>query len=65
MSKLPERLKELRLKFKLSQEKAAQRCGVSLMTWHSWEHGRSIPTLGSLEKVTAGFGVSLSSLIGG
>lgn len=35
--------KTLRVKLGISQREAAKRCGVSVNTWQSWEHGASDP----------------------
>jgi DNA-binding transcriptional regulator YiaG len=40
----PARLKKLRAKYGLTQKDAAERIGVALRTWISWENRQRIPS---------------------
>jgi DNA-binding XRE family transcriptional regulator len=43
-NKWPGRLKTLRAKYDLTQREAAERIGVALRTWISWENDQRIPS---------------------
>ena len=42
---LPDQLKQHRAQYRLSQEKMAQRIGVSLATYRRWEYGKRKPSV--------------------
>ena len=44
MSNLPTRIRTARKALKISQEEAAQRCGVRHNTFCRWETGRMVPS---------------------
>lgn len=58
------RLVALRKKRKLTQEEAAELCGISYKLWQLYEIGKKDnPGLKTLEKISLGFGVELSDLV--
>lgn len=59
------RLKALRIKAGLSQEKLARLTGVVLITVFRWENGERIPRADDLNRLAAVFGVSTDELING
>ncbi|MBO7668463.1 MAG: helix-turn-helix domain-containing protein, partial [Firmicutes bacterium] len=60
-----ERLKELRAAAGLSQEKLAERLGVSRQVITKWETGRGTPDMENLIALAGVFSVSLDELIAG
>jgi len=63
-AKFPQRLKELRLKNKLSQAKFAQLMGVSDTQYQRYEYGENEPTIGLLFVIGLYFEVSVDWLLG-
>ena len=57
------RLIELRDEHNLSKEAAAQRLGVSHRHYIRWEQGQIEPRRSSLDRVAAGYGITVSELI--
>ena len=55
------RLRELRHEKQLSQNDLSDRSGVPVSTIRQFEYGRREPTYGSLVKLAAGLGTSLSA----
>ncbi len=53
MTKLPEKLRLLRLSRHLNQEQVADAAGVSLRTYRDIERGKRSPSLVLLEKLAA------------
>ncbi len=51
------RLKELRLKAKLTPEEVAESVGVSTRTVYSWESARSFPNVELLPKISETLGL--------
>ncbi len=62
---LSEKLYALRKSRGLTQEQLAEALGVSRQAVSKWESGASEPELASLRAISAFFGVSLDSLLGG
>lgn len=62
---LGERIKNERNKNGLSQEKVAERVGVSRQAVTKWETGQSAPSTANLITLSDVFGVSLGELISG
>ncbi len=58
-----ERLIELRKSLGLSQEEAAKKCGVSVVSWSRWERKDSFPDSNFLKKISAGLHVSIDWLL--
>ncbi len=56
-----DRIRELRMKEKLSQEVLAQRIGVATNTISRWETGTYEPTLDDLERLARALSVSILS----
>jgi len=56
-----ERLRELRRAAGLSQPRLAKAAGVSVSAVRDFEQGRREPTFGTLVKLAAGLGLSLSA----
>lgn len=59
-----ERLKELRLKAKMTQIEVAEKVGVSQPQYARWEAGKRKPTSETLQKFADFFGVSMDYLAG-
>lgn len=59
-----ERLKELRLKNKLSQPEVAKEIGVSLQVYQRYEYGKTMPDLETIVKIMDFYNISLGYLIG-
>ncbi len=59
-----QRLKNLRLTQKKTQQDLANRIGVSVVAVRSWEHGSKKPSLDTLIALSGAFGVSIDSLLG-
>lgn len=64
MSKLPEKLKELRKIKNLNQTKVANNLGVQYYTLGKWEQGRAEPSIEDLHKLADFFDCSVDYLIG-
>ena len=62
---LGERIKELRLKTGLSQEKFALKIGLDRTYYSSVENGKRNIAIINLKKIADGFGISLSDLFKG
>lgn len=60
---LQENLKELRKKFKLSQEQVAEKINVSRQTIAKWENGESIPDINSCLALSELYNVTLDNLV--
>lgn len=58
-----ENLKILRQKHNLSQKDIAEIVGKSDKAVSTWESGRRVPTMGTIEKLAAHFGLQKSSLL--
>ncbi|MCI8715060.1 MAG: helix-turn-helix transcriptional regulator [Oscillospiraceae bacterium] len=64
MLKLTERAKALRKSKKLNQQKTAELCGISIMSYRRYESGEREPTATVLWKMADVFEVSVDYLIG-
>ncbi|WP_338230837.1 helix-turn-helix transcriptional regulator [Lactiplantibacillus paraxiangfangensis] len=64
MTKLSNRIKELRKQSKLSQRELAHLINVSQQTVGSWETGRSEPNSEMINKLSDYFGVTTDFLLG-
>ncbi|GHU92094.1 hypothetical protein FACS1894202_14500 [Clostridia bacterium] len=64
MSKLPERLKELRGERKITQQDIANMLNVNRVTYTCWESGKHEPDLEQLITLSQYFKVSLDYLAG-
>jgi len=60
---IPERLRELRRDFGISQEKLAQELGVAVFTVQKWERGSFLPGVKALIALAEKFSVSLNWLL--
>jgi len=56
MTDIPRELKNLRYDQDLTQKQAAEKCGVSVGTWQSWEQGRHTPNAEKLDHVRSTLG---------
>ncbi|KKQ87755.1 MAG: Helix-turn-helix domain protein [Parcubacteria group bacterium GW2011_GWF2_38_8] len=65
MTKYMEKIKELRIKNNLSQEKIAQAIGVSRPTYTSIESGKQELSLEEAKKLATLFGISVDELLSG
>ena len=63
-STLPERLRELRAEFGLSQAQIAEHVGLSNRAISNYENGHNVPPQETQERLTKLFGVSLDYLNG-
>lgn len=63
MSNFPEKLKSLRLKKGLTQEKLANSLNVSQNAVYNWENGKREPSLEMIRKISKILGVYMSDLI--
>lgn len=59
------RLKAMRLARGWSQEDAALELGFNRCHWQHWESGKKSPTEESLNRLAAGFGISVDELTRG
>lgn len=59
------RLKDLRGRFRLSQDKLAKQVGVSFNTVCRWEYGERTPRAEELSRLAAVFGITTDELING
>jgi transcriptional regulator with XRE-family HTH domain len=59
--RVAQRLAELRERHALSQERAAQKVGITHRQWQRWENGQSMPRPGNLGEVALAFGVPVST----
>jgi transcriptional regulator with XRE-family HTH domain len=59
--RVAQRLAELRERHALSQEKAAQKVGITHRQWQRWENGQSMPRPGNLGEVALAFGVPVTT----
>jgi transcriptional regulator with XRE-family HTH domain len=64
MKILPQQLKELRARKKITQEELAQKIGSSRANVSSWEIGRAEPDNDTLIKIAEFFGVTTDYLLG-
>lgn len=60
---IPERLRELRKDFGLSQERLAQDLGIAVFTVQKWERGSFLPGAKALIAIAEKYGVSLNWLL--
>jgi len=65
VKKFGERIKELRLKLGLSQEKFALLIDMDRTYYASIESGKRNVSLRNIEKISKGFGISISELFQG
>ncbi|MGT2755443.1 helix-turn-helix domain-containing protein [Streptococcus ovis] len=56
-------LKELRLKYNLTQKELAETLGTSQQTYMKWETGKMSPTLRTIEKIAEVFDIPISKLV--
>ena len=61
---ITEKIKELRKKLNLTQEKLSEKIGVSAMTMRRWEWGDRIPRANELEKLAQALGTTAGYLLG-
>lgn len=64
MAKFPDRLKELRIKNKLTQQELADRVGVNRVTYTNWENGKREPELDKVIELATELHSSLDYLLG-
>lgn len=64
VSKLPERLIELRTQRNLKQRDLAEFLGIALRSWQRYEAGEREPTVDQLMELARFFGVSLDYMVG-
>ena len=62
MENIGKRIREARLRRKLSQEKLAEKLGVSFQAVSSWETGRFVPDADHLPALAKALDISLDSL---
>mgnify|MGYP001494892436 FL=1 len=55
-------IKEARVKAKLTQEKLAQKAGISVFTLQKYESGDRNPKIESLQKIANALGISITQL---
>ncbi|WP_270288567.1 helix-turn-helix domain-containing protein [Enterocloster bolteae] len=55
-------IKEARIKAKLTQEKLAQKAGISVFTLQKYESGDRNPKIESLQKIANALGISITQL---
>jgi len=60
--KLGKNIKIARIKQDLSQEKAAEKAGISLVAFGAIENGKSSPKVETVAKIAAALNVEISSL---
>jgi transcriptional regulator with XRE-family HTH domain len=63
MKALPQQLKELRAREKLTQEEFAKKIGSTRANVSSWEIGRAEPDVETLKRIASIFCVSLDDLL--
>lgn len=61
---LMQRMRELRVERKLSQDKVAEELGVSRSTYTYYETGKTTPSVYTLLKLAEWYGVSVLSFLG-
>lgn len=61
--RLSKNLKKLRHENNWTQETAAELCDISPRFWGKIERCKANPTLGTLEKIASGLGVSVEELL--
>jgi transcriptional regulator with XRE-family HTH domain len=59
--RVAQRLAELRERHALSQDKAAQKVGITHRQWQRWENGESMPRPANLGEVALAFGVPVTT----
>jgi transcriptional regulator with XRE-family HTH domain len=64
MSTFGDRVRDLRLKHRLSQTKFGERIGVSQQVIHQWESSKTNPDPSSVSKLAEEFGVTTDYLLG-
>lgn len=64
MTKLPERLRQLRLARQLTQTRLAQLLNINPRVYNRWEQGASIPHIDALIKMADVLQVSLDEVVG-
>lgn len=64
MSKLPERLRQLRSERKLTQTRLAQLLDINPRVYNRWEQGVAIPHVDALIKIADTLQVSLDEVVG-
>ena len=62
MKRFPEKVRELRLSKRMSQDEMGDMLGVSRAAVSEWEKGKSVPRLDKLAEITRFFGIPLSEL---
>lgn len=62
---LPEKIKSLRKKSKMSQERLAEKLGVSRQAVTKWETGTGTPDINNLKSIASLFGISIDKLLEG
>lgn len=63
MSVLGDNIYRARMALDWSQETAAQKLGVSVMTWSRWERAENEPSLDTLRRVAEALGTTLAALV--
>ena len=64
MTKLPDRLRQLRSERKLTQTRLAQLLEINPRVYNRWEQGVAIPHIDTLVKIADTLQVSLDELVG-
>ena len=60
---IAENIAKLRRDHELTQEELGKVAGVTLAAVSEWEHGRSVPKMGRIQKIADHFGIPKSALI--
>lgn len=60
---LPEKIKELRKQYDLSQEQLADKIGVSTQAITKWETGGGLPDIENLVSIAALFNIAIDELL--
>ncbi|MCI8394275.1 MAG: helix-turn-helix transcriptional regulator [Bacilli bacterium] len=63
--KIGKRIKELRLKEKISQQKFAEKYGVTFQAVSKWENGKNIPDIAILKQICQDYQINLNELLDG
>lgn len=60
---IPARIRRVREGVGLTQSAAAQRAGISRLSWHRIENNLADPFVGTLERIARALGLSLTELL--
>ena len=59
-----QKIRTLRRKDELSQQKVSEALGVPLPTYSNWEQGRAVPSIHMLPKIAKFFNITIDELMG-